>query len=92
MNSPKHTPGPWGYKPRISRPGFWFGPLDSPLGVVGSADDAALLGAAPDLLAAAKDALSTFELFSYDPEDEDDPEARLIKKLADAIAKAEGAA
>ena len=92
-----HTPGPWKVlaDTRTGAVDVWSGArFVCTVGVPGASGDesiepdAALIAAAPDLLAACKAALSLVELLTYDPTDRQT--LRINDQIEAAIAKAEG--
>ena len=96
-----HTPGPWEALPweRESGGQDWniWGPRPSNHpghpdleGDVGSEADARLIAAAPEMLAALKDARSAVAVMTNDEGERDAPIQNLQGRLDTAIAKAEG--
>lgn len=92
-----HTPGPWKVlaDTRTGAVDVWYGArFVCTVGVPGASGDesiepdAALIAAAPDLLAACKAALSLVESLPYDPTDRQT--LRINDQIEAAIAKAEG--
>ena len=92
-----HTPGPWKVlaDTRTGAVDVWSGArFVCTVGVPGASGDesiepdAALIAAAPDLLAACKAALSLVESLPYDPTDRQT--LRINDQIEAAIAKAEG--
>ena len=79
------TPGPWRYEAATktirSKSNYWLATMDSWDGAVDHGANAALIAAAPDLLAACHAALAYL-----DAEDS----AGLVAEIAAAVAKAEG--
>ena len=86
LTTPKHTPGPWHYEDgtktiRSETTNYWIATMDSWDVAVDHGANAALIAAAPDLLAACNAALAYL-----DAEDS----AGLVAEIAAAVAKAEG--
>lgn len=90
MNKPKHTPGPWKCSPLDRNNRFVvFQPNEHPAAAVRSTDEvlsnARLIAAAPELLEAAKWALTALEALGHGSANTDEARA-----LENAIQKAIG--
>lgn len=91
----KHTPGSWTVRKVGPRPHLEvMGPNDSSIaamyGNANDVDNAHLIAAAPDLLAALREMLHQFA--DHEQYDEDGHDTAAINKARAAIAKAEGQA